>query len=81
MKTIRVKVSSRWYVVLPASLRKEMDINPGNDMLLRRDEDKIILQTIPSFTQKLAGLTEGMIGSTPEAVDNFIDQGRKDREI
>ena len=81
MKTIKVTVSNRGYVVLPASLRKEMEINPGTDMLLRRDKDKLILQAIPSFTQKLAGLTGKTIGNTPEAVDKFIGEERKDSEI
>jgi hypothetical protein len=40
---------------------------------------RIILETIPSFTQKLSGLTRQTIGTTPEAVDTFIDNEREER--
>jgi len=80
METLRVKVSSRGYIVLPASLRKELDIIPGTSMLVRRENDKIILQPVSSYTEKLAGLTENAIGDTPEAVDDFISAERQDRK-
>lgn len=79
METIRVKVSSRGYIVLPASLRKELDITPGTNMLVRRDRDKIILQPVSSYTKKLAGLTGKAIGDTPDAVEEFIRVERQDR--
>lgn len=79
MKPIMVTVSNRGYVVLPAAIRKEMKIEPGTNMLLNREADKLILQAMPSFTQKLSGLTGGAIGSTPADVDEFIDSERKDR--
>ncbi|MBW1746580.1 MAG: AbrB/MazE/SpoVT family DNA-binding domain-containing protein [Deltaproteobacteria bacterium] len=57
MESTNVTVSSRGYIVLPASLRKEMNIKAGTKILLHKEENKIILQPVTSFTQKLAGLT------------------------
>ncbi|MBN2122769.1 MAG: AbrB/MazE/SpoVT family DNA-binding domain-containing protein [Deltaproteobacteria bacterium] len=34
MEAINVKVSKRGYIVLPAGLRKEMDIKPGSGVLM-----------------------------------------------
>ena len=79
MESIKVTVSNRGYIVLPAFLRKEMEIVPGTKMLIRRDKDKLILEAVPSFTEKLAGLTGQSIADTAEDVDKYIDTEREDR--
>ena len=79
MKSINVTVSNRGYVVLPASIRKEMNIKKGSKILLHRKENTIILQPVPSFTQKLTGLTLQSFGSTPNEIRAHIDEERKER--
>ena len=79
MKSVNVTVSNRGYIVLPASLRKEMNIRTGTKILLSREENKIILQPVPSFTQKLAGLTGHSFGSSPDEIKAYIDEERKER--
>jgi AbrB family looped-hinge helix DNA binding protein len=79
MESAKVTVSNRGYIVLPASLRKEMEIKPGTKMLLKRDKDKLILETVPSFTKKLAGLTAKTIAKTPDDVNAYIDMEREDK--
>ena len=79
MEAITVKVSSRGYIVLPAPLRKELEIKPGARMLLSREDDRLILKPVHSFTDKLAGLTKQSIAETPEVVTAFIDAEREDR--
>ena len=77
MESTNVTVSSRGYIVLPASLRKEMNIKAGTKILLHKEENKIILQPIDSFTQKLAGLTAHSFGKTPDEIKAYIDEERK----
>jgi hypothetical protein len=48
-------------------------------MLISQDKDTLILKTVPSFTEKLAGLTKQSIAQTPEEVDSYIASERKDR--
>ncbi len=79
MKSESVVVSKRGYIVLPAHLRKEMNIKPGTRVMIIKENGRIILETIPSFTQKLSGLTRQTIGTSPEAVDTFIDNEREER--
>jgi AbrB family looped-hinge helix DNA binding protein len=79
MKSESVTVSKRGYIVLPAHIRKEMNIKPGTRVLINKEKGRLILETVPSFTQKLAGLTQKTIGDTPEAVDAFLDKERKDK--
>jgi hypothetical protein len=57
-----------------------MEIKPGTRLLLKKEKDKIVLQALPSFTQKLAGLTGGAIGKDPKGVEQFIDKERQERE-
>ena len=79
MESTNVTVSSRGYIVLPASLRKEMNIKAGTKILLHKEENKIILQPVTSFTQKLAGLTAQSFGRTPDEIKAYIDEERKVR--
>ena len=81
METVTVTVSNRGYIVLPAALRKELEIKPGTKMLLTCYNDKIILKTVHSFTEKLAGLTRQRIAKTPEDVDTYINTERANRDI
>lgn len=79
MNSVSVTVSKRGYIVLPASLRKEMEIKKGTRMLLSRADNKIILQPVPSFTEKLAGLTAQSFGKTADEIETCLDEERKDR--
>ncbi len=79
MKATSVKVSSRGYIVLPAKLRKEMNIKAGTRLLLTREKDKVVLQPVPSFTDKLSGMTGGSFGKTPKEIEEFLNEERKDR--
>jgi AbrB family looped-hinge helix DNA binding protein len=65
METITVKVSKRGYIVLPAPLRKALEIKPGSQMLPSRENDRLVLTPVHSFTEKLAGLTSQATGRTP----------------
>jgi len=79
MKTESVTVSKRGYIVLPAHIRKEMNIKPGTRILINKEKGRLTLETVPSFTQKLTGLTRNTIGSSPEKIASYIDKERKDR--
>jgi len=81
MKSNSVTVSSRGYILLPLSLRKEMELKPGTRMLLKKENDRIVLQSMPSFTERLSGLTGGSIGKHSEEVDRFIDNERQERDL
>jgi len=79
MKSASVKISKRGYVLLPSSLRKEMEIKTGMRMLISKSDNKIVLQPVPSFTDKLAGVTAKSFGESADEVQNHLDEGRKDR--
>jgi AbrB family looped-hinge helix DNA binding protein len=80
MESIGATISSRGYIVLPAKLRKEMNLHAGTRVLLTKMNDKIILQPVPSFTEKLSGITRQSFGKTPQEVDDYIQMERGDRD-
>ena len=43
-----VTVSNRGYIVLPAHIRKELNIKPGTTILLSKEDNKVILQPVSS---------------------------------
>ncbi len=79
MVTETVTVSKRGYIILPARIRKEMNIKPGSRILIHSEKDKLTLEAVPSFTRKLSGITQKTIGDTPEEIDGFIDRSRRVR--
>lgn len=79
MKLKSVTISKRGYILLPADIRKEMGIKPGTRVMINKEHGRIILETVQSFTQKLSGLTRHSMGNTPDEVDSFIDEERKER--
>jgi len=79
MKSIGLKVSKRGYIVLPAKIRRQMNIKSGTKILLTREENRLILQPVVSFTDRLSGLTAQKFGKTAADVQKYIDEERKDR--
>ena len=79
MESIGVKVSSRGYIVLPARLRKEMNIKAGSRVILTKEDDKLVLQPVSSFTEKLSGLTKHSFGKSADEVNKYIKKVREDR--
>ena len=79
METINATVSSRGYIVLPARLRKEMNIKAGTKILLSREDNKIVLQPVNSFTRKLAGVTVQSFGTSADEIEEYIDKEREER--
>ena len=80
MESINVTISNRGYIVLPARLRKEMNLKAGTRVLLTRENDKIILRPVYSFTEKLSGITRNSFGKTPQEVDEYLQKNREDRQ-
>ena len=80
MKSIGLKVSKRGYIVLPVSIRRQMNIKSGTKILLSKEENRLILQPVVSFTDRLSGLTGQKFGKTAADVQKYIDQERNDRQ-
>lgn len=80
MKSIGLKVSKRGYIVLPARIRRQMNIRSGTKIILSKEENRIILQPVASFTEKLSGLTAQKFGKSAGDIQKYIDGERKERQ-
>lgn len=79
MESVGVTISNRGYIMLPAKLRKKMNLKAGTRILLTAEEDKIILQPVFSFTEKLSGVTKQSFGKTAKDIERSIQKDREDR--
>ena len=76
---MKVTVSKRGYIVLPAKLRKELNITAGMQLLLSKDDGCLVLKPVYSFTESLAGITNGSCGKDETGVSIFLDDSRARR--
>ena len=79
MESVGVTISNRGYIMLPAKLRKKMNLKAGTRILLTAEDDKIILQPVFSFTEKLSGVTKQSFGKTAKDIERSIQKDREDR--
>lgn len=72
---MRVKVSSRNQIVIPAEARKELGINPGDYLLVTvRDGHMFLLPEPENIVDHLRGLYKEIWADVD--VDEYIDQER-----
>ena len=75
---IAAKVSTRGQVVIPKQLREALGIGPGDELLMVRSGDRIIVMKKPgSFVEALQGLGKE-IWEGVEAVE-YVREMRRDR--
>jgi virulence-associated protein VagC len=55
-----------------------MNLRAGTRVLLTKSDDKIIIQPMLSFTEKLSGITRKSFGEFPKEIED-IQKERKDR--
>ncbi|MFQ6097678.1 MAG: AbrB/MazE/SpoVT family DNA-binding domain-containing protein [Armatimonadota bacterium] len=71
-----VKVSSKGQITLPASVRREMRIRPGDLLTLHAGDDAIELRPTASGLRRLRGCMKGAFGTMDEIVESI----RKERD-
>jgi AbrB family looped-hinge helix DNA binding protein len=60
METIYATVSSKGQIVIPASLREELGIQPGTRISIQRESNHLVLQPITDdFIRSLRGCLKG----------------------
>jgi AbrB family looped-hinge helix DNA binding protein len=82
MERIFTTVSSKGQMVIPASIREAMGIEPGTRVAVRQDGDRVILepQTLAAklrILKELRGCTAGL----PSGCDMLLEDRRREREM
>ena len=74
--TQRVRIDRAGRVVVPAGIRKALDIHDGQDLTISLDDDFIRLQTIDAVLERVWAIAKRRRRGSTSVVDEFIDERR-----
>ena len=66
-----VKVSSKYQVVIPKSIRRQLNIKPGQHLVVTADHDTVIIKkdvsnrNVSQWIERYAGTAKGAWGKDP----------------
>lgn len=67
------KLSSKRQITVPARMARALGLEPGSTLLLRLEDDRIVLMAAPaSYTEALAGSMSGKYGDP----DTYVREER-----
>ena len=74
--TRRVRIDRAGRVVVPAGIRKALDIHDGQDLTISLDEGFIRLQTIDAALERVWAIAKRRRRGSASVVDEFIAERR-----
>ncbi|NQT74526.1 MAG: AbrB/MazE/SpoVT family DNA-binding domain-containing protein [Chloroflexi bacterium] len=78
MDRVKTKVSNGGRVVIPAAYRKELGINPGDDVLLTLEEGEIRLVTTRQAVERAQRLVRRYIPRDVSLSEELIQERREE---
>jgi AbrB family looped-hinge helix DNA binding protein len=73
----RAHVSARGQIVIPASFRKALGINPGDELVLRLKDDELRISTLKVRIEHAQRLVRRHLKPGTSLVDELIGERRK----
>ncbi|HUS83073.1 MAG TPA: AbrB/MazE/SpoVT family DNA-binding domain-containing protein [Dehalococcoidia bacterium] len=71
------KISSKNQITLPVAMVRRLGLEPGRKLMLRLEDDRIILRPEPEdWVEYFRGSMKGVYGKTVEEMDEYV---RKER--
>ena len=77
MEETRVRVNENGRVVIPASFRQALGINPGDEVVLRVEDDELRITTMKHRIERAKRLIRRHIKPGKSLVDDLIAERRK----
>ncbi len=78
--TTRVTVDSAGRILLPAKIRKSLSLESGQELSLKVDENRLVLDKVESAIQRLQATAKKKRKGTTGAVDEFLADRRLEAE-
>jgi AbrB family looped-hinge helix DNA binding protein len=75
------KVTRKGQITIPIEIRKELDIREGDHLLVRKVDDKIILENNRDWVARTAGIFKAYAVGLPPLTDEDIDQASADAAV
>jgi AbrB family looped-hinge helix DNA binding protein len=81
METTYATVSTKGQLVIPASIREALGIEPGTRVAIRREGPEVVLKP-ETLTAKLAMIKKmrGITAGGPSLCDELLEDRRRERE-
>ncbi len=76
-KETRLRVNENGRVVIPASFRKALGINVGDELVLRIEDDELRITTLKRRLQRAQGLVRKHVKPGTSLVDELIAERRE----
>ena len=73
----RQRVNENGRVVIPASFRKALGINIGDEVVLRMEDDELRITTLKRRIERAQRLVRKHVGRGTSLVDELIDERRE----
>ncbi len=73
----RLRINENGRVVIPASFRKALGINPGDEVILRLEDDEIRLSTLRSRLERARRHVRKYVKPGVSLVDELIAERRE----
>ncbi len=77
MEETRVRVNENGRVVIPASVRQALGINPGDEVVLRVEDDELRITTMKHRIERAQRLVRRHVKPGTSLVDDLIVERRK----
>jgi AbrB family looped-hinge helix DNA binding protein len=72
-----MRINENGRVVIPASFRKALGINPGDEILLRLEDDELRISTMKSRIERARRQVRKHVGRSVSLVDELIAERRE----
>ena len=73
----RMRVNENGRLVIPASFRKALGINPGDEVILRIEDDELRITTLKRNIERAHRLVRKHVKSGTSLVNELIEERRK----
>lgn len=73
----RVRVSTKGQVVIPLPVRRQLGIEPGDQLVIVGGENEAILMKAKRYAESLRGIGAGVYGRTREDIDAYVRGERR----
>ena len=76
-KEARTRVNENGRLVIPASFRKALDINPGDEVMVRLEDDELHISTLKRRLERAQKLVKRYLKPGESLVDELISERRE----
>ncbi len=78
MNSVKTKISNGGRIVIPVAYRKQLDINPGDDVVLTLEEGEIRLITARQAVKRAQRLVRRYIPESVSLAEELIQERREE---